>query len=386
MRDDFDAVLDLVYDAAVEPALWPEALSRVAVMSNAVGALVVQDDFARPERSFLLPGRLDSELYENYVDEYMAANPWAIAATHIPPGEVVSIAGLVPAGVLMRTRFYNDILRPQGILHCLVETALRTETGVLSVAVVRSPSAGPGDEEDRAEFARLSHHLARAARLAVRLGDVADRRSPLERALDALNRGIMLVDRTARLVWANQAGDRILAANDGLTLSHGVVHGASPAITRAIASLAADAAARRRGPAAIRAERPSLAEPYIVFAAPLGTAERWPAAGQAATVLVVTDPDAQAPADEALLAAIYELTPAEARVAVIAAAGQSLAEAARALHVTQNTVHTHLQRVFRKMGVRRLAKLAQLVAQLPRLAEPDAAGKGDDANAGRAIR
>lgn len=368
-HNDVDAAIDLVYDAALEPALWPEALSRVAVISNAVGALVVQDDFAHPERSFLLPGRLDPELYRDYVDEYMAGNPWAIAATRIPVGRVVSLTGPVPADALTRTRFYHDILRPQGILHCLVETAARTGTGALSVAVVRSPKAGPGDDEDRAQFGLLSHHLARAARLAVRIADATRQRTALEHALDALGHGIVLVDPRLRLVWANRAADRILAVNDGLSLSRGTVHGASPAITHALASLVNRVASRRRGRWAIRADRPSLAEPYVVFAAPLGTAEHWPAAGGAAAVLVITDPAARPGTSEALLSAIYELTPAEARVALTTAAGHGLGEAARILHLSQNTVHTHLQRVFRKLGVRRQAELSRLVARLPHLAE-----------------
>jgi DNA-binding CsgD family transcriptional regulator len=304
----------------------------------------------------------------------------------LPPGEVVSLTGPVPSAALMRTRFYNDILRPQGILHCLVETALCTETGALSVAVVRSPRAGPGEEEDRAQFGLLSHHLARAARLTIRLADATGQRTSFERALDALDHGIILVDRAARMIWANRAADRILAADDGLTLLRGVVHGASSATTRAIASLVARAAARRRGPGAIRAERPSLSEPYIVFAAPLGTAELWPAVGLAAAVLVITDPAVRPGADEALLAAIYELTPAEARAALVAAAGHGLAEAAHALHVSPNTVHTHLQHVFRKLGVRRQAELAQLIARLPRLAEPDPIEADNIVGNGMAVR
>jgi DNA-binding CsgD family transcriptional regulator/PAS domain-containing protein len=372
MRDDVDAVIDLAYDAAVEPTLWPEALSRVAVMSNAVGALVVQDDFAHPEHSFLLPGRLAPELYTNYVAEYMADNPWALAAMRTPIGEVISLTGLVPADLLMRARFYHDILRPQGILHCLVETASRTATGALSVAVVRSPEAGPGDDEDRALFGLVSHHLARAARLTLRIADAARQRAALEDALDALDRGMVLVDRGLRLIWSNRAADRILASNDGLSLSRGIVHAASPAVTHALASLVCRVAARRRGRWAIRIDRPSLAEPYIVFAAPLGTAERWPAASGAATVLVVTDPAAHPGTDEALLSAIYDLTPAEARVALIAASGKGLAKAAGMLHVSQNTAHTHLQRVFRKLGVRRQAELSRLLARLPPLAEASA--------------
>jgi DNA-binding CsgD family transcriptional regulator len=276
---------------------------------------------------------------------------------------------MVPTDGLVHTRFYHDILRPQEILHCLGETAVRTETGALCVAVVRSARAGAGDAVDKGQFGQLSHHLARAARLTVRVADATRERTSLEHALDALDHGIILVDGAAGLVWANRAADRFLTANDGLALVQGVVHGASVATTRALAALVAGAAARRRGPGAIRAERPSLLESYIVFAAPIGTAERWPAAGRAAAVLVVTDPAAGLGADQALLTAIYELTPAEARVALIVAAGQGLPEASRALKVSPNTVHTHLQRVFRKMSVRRQAELAQLVAQLPRLAK-----------------
>jgi hypothetical protein len=63
-----------------------------------------------------------------------------------------------------------------------------------------------------------------------------------------------------------------------------------------------------------------------------------------------------------------------------------LAEAAHALHVSPNTVHTHLQHVFRKLGVRRQAELAQLIARLPRFAEPDPIEVDDAVGNGLAVR
>jgi DNA-binding CsgD family transcriptional regulator len=53
-----------------------------------------------------------------------------------------------------------------------------------------------------------------------------------------------------------------------------------------------------------------------------------------------------------------ELTPAERRVAELAASGLSNKEIAQALFVTVNTVEVHLSRVYAKLGIRRRAQLA----------------------------
>lgn len=60
----------------------------------------------------------------------------------------------------------------------------------------------------------------------------------------------------------------------------------------------------------------------------------------------------------------YGLTQAEARVALAAASGSTIAETARRLDISVNTVKTHLRRVFHKTGASRQADLARLVANV----------------------
>lgn len=60
----------------------------------------------------------------------------------------------------------------------------------------------------------------------------------------------------------------------------------------------------------------------------------------------------------------HGLTRAEARVAVRLADGMALREIARDLHVTIETVRTHLKRAYGKLGVRRQAELVRLVLAL----------------------
>ena len=60
------------------------------------------------------------------------------------------------------------------------------------------------------------------------------------------------------------------------------------------------------------------------------------------------------------------LTPAERRVADLAAAGRSNREIAQILFVSEKTVETHLARVFRKLDVRSRRQLPDVLpASLP---------------------
>jgi DNA-binding CsgD family transcriptional regulator len=55
--------------------------------------------------------------------------------------------------------------------------------------------------------------------------------------------------------------------------------------------------------------------------------------------------------DLRLLGSAFDLTATEAKVAVSIAAGGGVPATARALRISPNTVHTHLGRIFRKLGV-----------------------------------
>jgi DNA-binding CsgD family transcriptional regulator len=63
-----------------------------------------------------------------------------------------------------------------------------------------------------------------------------------------------------------------------------------------------------------------------------------------------------------LLQALFDLTPAESRVAGLIADGYGVESIATTLAVSLNTVRTHLKSVFTKLGVSRQAELASLLS------------------------
>jgi DNA-binding CsgD family transcriptional regulator len=83
-----------------------------------------------------------------------------------------------------------------------------------------------------------------------------------------------------------------------------------------------------------------------------------------AVLLFIVDPANRAGIPLSWMMDGYGLTGAEARVALAASSGLTILEAANRLGVSQNTIKTHLRRIFAKTGTSRQSELTRLTAAL----------------------
>jgi DNA-binding CsgD family transcriptional regulator len=77
--------------------------------------------------------------------------------------------------------------------------------------------------------------------------------------------------------------------------------------------------------------------------------------------VIALSPKAALPAK--VLEALFDLTPAAARVAALIASGNTIPEAATTLSIKTDTVRVHLKAVYAKTGVHRQAELARLLTK-----------------------
>lgn len=70
---------------------------------------------------------------------------------------------------------------------------------------------------------------------------------------------------------------------------------------------------------------------------------------------------------EASLRSLFDLTPAEARLAQRLASGDSVEEVAKALHIKMTTARTQLAAIFSKTETRRQAKLVAILCRIAHL-------------------
>src|SRR5690606_35590809 len=78
-------------------------------------------------------------------------------------------------------------------------------------------------------------------------------------------------------------------------------------------------------------------------------------------IILLTDLDRQPPPSSALLAQVFGLTEAEARIASALTSGLSLTEAADRYGVTRETAKTHLNAIFFKTDTNRQSALVGLI-------------------------
>jgi DNA-binding CsgD family transcriptional regulator len=203
-------------------------------------------------------------------------------------------------------------------------------------------------------------------------------------ALDVLDHGVLLLDVRGHVLFANRAAEAIIALRDGLTVVREGLRAALPADTARLQGLIADTLRGAAG-GTMRLTRPSLAEPFVLLVAPAQGDWLRPIDPVPAVAIFITAPDRAVAPNLGLLARAFDLTATEAKIAVSIASGGGVPATARALRISPNTVHTHLRRIFGKLGVNDQPALVRVLmraaAVLPAAGRDAGQAPGADASA-----
>ncbi|WP_138472564.1 helix-turn-helix transcriptional regulator [Poseidonocella sp. HB161398] len=261
---------------------------------------------------------------------------------------------------------YEEVWKPAGLHQCLGILFDRDRGGVASLAFFRPGEDGSHGAQSRRIAAVLSPHLRRAMKLQGRLAGSRLRSGLCEDALDRLALPLLVVDlsRAGRIVHANRAAETELRVSAHLTVSWGRLAAQSAPDRDRMTALYG---ALRHGIGGSTALGVDGAEPTWMIASPLpenrACTVGLPQRGQLALIALRngTGPSA---ADRALLQSLFDLSPAEAELALALGGGQTLAQASSSRRVSLNTSRTQLKAVFAKTGVARQADLAGLLARL----------------------
>ncbi|MBP0493552.1 helix-turn-helix domain-containing protein [Pararoseomonas indoligenes] len=377
-------VIDAIYAAAASPEGWSDALTVLADHVGGTGAMLVFNAPAE-KRAAMVTGRLRPDLTQLYMrDPSYADNPWTTRLTAVPMGRPGIASRYVDPALLRRTPTYADLLLPQKIEDLVVLTHPAMSRGRASGGFgITLCQRGAERADDAARrLGRLAPHLYRCLEISLRMAPYADGRAQLDAVLQAMPGAALLLDGAGRLLLANPPAEAVLRAADGLTAGAdgGLRLVASlPAETRLLSrrvaealACSADAEEALSGPFLL--SRPSGRPPLLLTVLPLPPSAFpiWHMGSSPRALVLVTDPNALRMVEAAGLCAVLGLTPAEARVATLIAAGASVPQAASALCVSPTTVKTQLSSCFEKTGLRSQMALARLINGFPGAPEGDA--------------
>jgi DNA-binding CsgD family transcriptional regulator len=367
---DFSGVVGAIYDCALDPALWPDAISELCRLTNcAAGTMHV---------SGLDSGMVYLHQVWNYDLNFLTemqsvcgaevTEIWARVPNLMtrPLDEPLTAKRDIAPKLLANSRFLNEWAVPLGYSDTIQLMVLRPPERIGALGLFRHISAGDVTDRDLDVIRLLAPHI----RSAVTIGDVLNMQainiSTLESSLDLLQAGVLFVDCECRIIHANQAARLMLQGGAPIQSVLGELRTHLPQTTAALKKAVADVGTAIGHDGISIALPISGGEPARVHVLPLmtGYARSRLAHGASAALFITAKGNIEALSAEAI-AALFDLSPAETRVLERLIAGRTPAEIADDLGSALATVRTHLSNIFSKTGTTRQADLIRLALAAP---------------------
>jgi DNA-binding CsgD family transcriptional regulator len=369
LRNETEQISELIgdiYDAALEPRKWIEALNAAARFVRGRAASVFSKNVDQKGGAIYFQHGLDPNYVRLYFDKYVKLDPTTSIQLFAEVGDILSTETVMPYHEFRETRFFKEWAHPQGLVDAATAILQKAPAAVGMFVVFRHERDGLVDDEMRRRMRLLFPHVRRSV-LIGRLLDVRQSEAAaFADTLDALSAAIFLVDAECRIVHENGAARTL--ASQGRILS--AVGGRLFAPDATVNGNLQDAfMAASEGDDAIGVKGVSLplitrdGDDYVATVLPLTSGARRQAGStySAVAALFVSRVRQYASSPPEVIARRYKLTPMELRVLLAIVEVGGVPDVAEALGVSTETVKTHLGRIYGKTGVNRQAELVKLV-------------------------
>ncbi|MFG1301292.1 helix-turn-helix transcriptional regulator [Xanthobacter sp. V3C-3] len=358
--DDLAALIDLIYEAAVVPEKWPHLLGRLSQRMDGSGGIL----FTAGSSGTAWTASPDIwPVFDEFLrDGWHAINPRPQRLGRLNhPGFVRDSDHFTPEEIAADPVYQNFYFK-RG-LGWAMGTMLQVPSGdALVFSFERAFARGVVEMEHVHFFDQLRPHLARAALLGAHFGLV--RAKAMAEALAQSGLPAAVLRGRGRLYATNALFDALMPGlvQDGPSRLQVSSQAADRLFAEAAASIQSGGAGRRVYSIPVPADGAGRA-PAILHLLPVRR-EAYDVLNSASALLIVTSVDRSTVPTAEVVAGLFDLTPAEARVARRIAEGATVDAIAIEHGLSRETVRTHLKQTFAKVGVTRQAELAALLGGL----------------------
>jgi DNA-binding CsgD family transcriptional regulator len=360
------ATITALYDAAFDHALWPEALAQLTRLTGSQASTFwVLDAASRSLDPTFVSINFDQRAVDDCLGGLASLDPTVRYLLAHPRTDIVHDGMLGPGDDEDTRRYMDWHERHVETRYRLVAQSDLGSQLQAGVALHRTHRAGRYDPADIERFGIINQHLRRALAVGVKLGSLAAQQQLTADLLDRNVTAIIALDAGRRVVFMNRAAEALNLRPDGIRISSDGIRLAAPQDDERLRMLIARVMASRQSQNAsgevMLARRPSGRRPYGVSVAAVAQAPIALTTFRPAVWVLIKDPEIPTGPPAPHLQALFDMTQAEARLAVRLAAGDSLKTAAEELGITCGTARTRLIQLFQKTNTQSQGQLIQLL-------------------------
>jgi len=364
-----------VYDAALNPGLWPDTLGRAGHFVGGRGVALFFKNASLKTGGASYSHGIEPRFKQLYFDHYIKLDPCTTGQFFAELEVPTATADIMSYDEFLQTRFYKEWAHPQGFVDFMASILDKSVATIAIFGVHRHESDGIADPESRRRMRLIVPHIRRA----VLIGNTIDLKTAesasLADTLDGLSAGMFLVDAAAHIVHANTAGHALLKTGTVLRAVAGKLAARDAESDRQLSQICLDSA---HGDVAIGVKGIALPlgghsdKRYVAHILPLtsGSRRRAGTAYAAVAAVFVHEAGLDRPSPPEVIARAFKLTPTELRVLMAIVEVGGVPEVAVALGVAESTTKTHLAHLFEKTGARRQVDLVKLFAGFSNILVP----------------
>lgn len=380
-HEQFSSLIGKIYEASLDPAGWQQVLNDiVAFLAGNAGHFFTPMHMPQAG-GFSFTVNVPDTFVQQYTTKYHRYDLWAQAGVEkglMTSGTVVADEDLVPRRKLVSSRFYREFLKPsdtaRGCMTIVFGIDSR-DTPVTCVSVYRPLRAKPFSATAKKWMQLLNPHVSRSLGITFRLQDANFAVANTHAALDRIKFGVVLLDASGTVTFANRAASELLKEGSALTLRHGLdgrdrVVSTHSSITTEIDSFIAsalshDAVEVDHFVKSMPIPRKHNMPPLLLNVSALPFENSFGRGNvRAGAIMFITDAAQPLTIDPALMNRLFRLTEAEISLVRALCAGHALADVAARRCVSLDTVRSQLKSVFAKTQTHRQADLVRLLLGL----------------------
>ena len=363
-----DDLIGAIYDCVIDPARWHDTLEAICRRHGFFNAVLGVNSTVTNEMVLSVAVNVPPEMaaiaqtHSRYVVDLWGG---LARVSSVPLEEPVINSEVTDRRSWPANPYFAHFIEPQGLNDAVAIVLARDAYTIANVAFGRHVSAPPLTQDHLNELRILGPHLRRAIVIG-RLLDTSMRATKsFAEVIDASRAGVVLVDAKRRVVHANRVAAAMLSANDPISDMNGQLDLLGEIVPGSFQRAVEGASeAKPGGKGAGVPARSNNGRPLTAQVLPLEQLHGSVTPGEAIAAVFVSDAPGGPATSGEILSALFDLTPAEARIFSLVVEGRELAEIGTQLSISPATAKTHLAHIYAKTGRNSRADLVRLAHEL----------------------
>jgi DNA-binding CsgD family transcriptional regulator len=349
---------------------WQNTLDELAeLFSSGAAALTLYSP--ETDRFDIIATTYSEGAVDVYNDRFRQISPMHPSIIRMSTGEIYWRSRDNPDDRYLESEIYQQFFKSEGVYDLVYSVVLERDGRSAGVTFSRPSPGSAFSQTDINLMQVIFPHLSTAVRNCMILSSAQRDTQRMSETLSKIPRSIIFVDQRGEVTFVNDTAAKTLAMRDGLEVDrNGKLFASLSKDERELRAILtsvfeANGSGEIIHDGVLPISRPSHLRPLQVMITPFADSTESGFCVKRLALVVVYDPESNIDAVERILSRMYDLTPAEAKVAVLITKGRSLVEASDLLGVSHDTVRTHLKRIFNKTGTSRQSQLITLIFNSP---------------------